>query len=76
MFLFCLIKGVGRLKKLIQKYEIEDLSKYDVVRLFQEMLNADRGNKLKIYFKDYAVELDSSNMPLSMSLNLKKLKRD
>ncbi len=68
------IKGVKRLKKLIPKHEIDKLSKKDVMKLFQEMLDAD-GHKLKIDFNEYAAELES-NLPLHMSLNLRKLKKD
>jgi hypothetical protein len=68
------IKGVKRLKKLIPKHEIDKLSKEDVTKLLQEMLDAD-GNKLKIDFNEYAAELES-NLPLHMSLNLRKLKKD
>ncbi len=44
------------------------------MKLFQEMLDAD-GHKLKIDFNEYAAELES-NLPLHMSLNLRKLKKD
>lgn len=70
------VKGKKQLKKLVPKNIIEKMSKEEAIKLFQEMM-MDSENKAatNIDFKDYEVVLES-NLPLHMSLILKKLKKD
>lgn len=59
------------MKKLISKEEIETMTKEDAIKLFENMFS----EKLGIDLKDYDTELQS-NLPLNMSLNLWKIKKN
>ncbi len=54
---------------MVPKHEIEQFSKEDALHLFAETQSKYLGD-----LNQYSVDLDTSSMPLHMTLNLKKNK--